>query len=74
MAFFLLNLSNASGKTIEYNLEKAKKHINITGKSFNAMAINGSTPGPVLRFQDRIRTLLSNKSIAVESIVGHREP
>lgn len=37
---------------VEYNLTITQQEVNITGKSTLAMTINGSIPGPTLRFKE----------------------
>ena len=42
----------AQAETVEYDLTIAEETINITGDQVKAMTINGSIPGPVLRFKE----------------------
>ena len=72
-ALFLLNLSVAYGKTIEYNLEISTNELNITGQPTTAMTINDSIPGPVLRFNegDLARIHVLNKMDISTSIHWH---
>lgn len=44
--------SFAPARTVEYNLTIAEQEVNITGKPVLAMTINGSIPGPTLRFRE----------------------
>lgn len=48
---------------IEYNLEISQEDVNITGKPVPAMTINGTIPGPTLRFRegDTARIHVHNK-------------
>ncbi len=52
--FFILLLAQvcAQAATIEYLLSIGVEQINITGTSVKAMTINGSIPGPTLRFTE----------------------
>lgn len=43
---------NTFSKTIEYELTIEKKSITIQGKTSHGMTINGSIPGPVLKFTE----------------------
>ena len=73
--FFLVLLSQGPvcAKTVEYDLEIASQLVNITGKAVPAMTINGSIPGPVLRFQegDFARINVHNKMEVGTSIHWH---
>jgi CopA family copper-resistance protein len=42
----------ACGAVVEYHLTIAEQPVNITGRTVTAMAINGTIPGPVLRFTE----------------------
>jgi CopA family copper-resistance protein len=54
MAVTLTIASNVSAQsdTTVYNLSIDKKTVNITGKDVIGMAINGTIPGPILRFKE----------------------
>jgi hypothetical protein len=41
-----------SARSVEYKLTVAAQKVNITGKTVAAMTLNGSIPGPTLRFSD----------------------
>ncbi len=47
-ALFFVGIANA--KTVSYNLTIAKKRVQIGNKSATDFTINGTSPGPVLRF------------------------
>ncbi|NOZ14162.1 MAG: multicopper oxidase domain-containing protein [Acidobacteria bacterium] len=49
LALFPLALQS---KTVEYKLTIAKEEVNITGKPVMGMTVNGSIPGPTLRFTE----------------------
>ena len=70
---FLLSLSTAYSKTIEYTLVIASQQVNITGKPTSAMTINDSIPGPTLRFRegDFARIHVQNKMDVDTSIHWH---
>ena len=70
---FLLSLSTAYSKTIEYTLVIASQQVNITGKPASAMTINDSIPGPTLRFRegDFARIHVQNKMDVDTSIHWH---
>ncbi len=65
--------SKARAAVVEYHLEIAERKINITGKQATAMTINGTVPGPVLRFRegDIARIHVHNKMNADTSIHWH---
>ncbi|RPI37902.1 MAG: copper oxidase [Nitrospiraceae bacterium] len=71
----LLFLTAAPGwaATIEYNLTIEKTTISVTGYPSQAMTINGTIPGPTLRFQegDIARIHVHNKMDADSSIHWH---
>jgi len=71
--FVLLNLATVQAKTTEYHLEIASEPVDITGKPATAMTINGSIPGPVLRFRegDLARIHVSNRMDVETSIHWH---
>ncbi|MDW7772244.1 MAG: multicopper oxidase domain-containing protein [Desulfobulbaceae bacterium] len=50
--FFVFFPAHAGGATVEYHLTIEQQKVNITGKPAEAMTINGSIPGPVLRFTE----------------------
>lgn len=45
-------LNPLSGPVVEYDLTIAEQHIRSAGKTLTALSINGSIPGPVLRFRE----------------------
>ena len=63
----------AWAKTVEYNLTIAREEVNISGKSVQAMTINGTIPGPALRFRegDRARIHVKNSMNVETSIHWH---
>ncbi len=65
--------SNCLSKTIEYNLVIEEKPVTIHGKTSQGMTINGSIPGPVLRFTegDSARITVHNKMAVDTSIHWH---
>ena len=73
--FFLLLLAQvcAQAATIEYQLSIGVEQINITGTSVDAMTINGSIPGPTLRFTegDIARIHVQNRMKVDSSIHWH---
>jgi CopA family copper-resistance protein len=73
VSFVLLSLATVHAKTTEYHLEIASQPVDITGKPTTAMTINGSIPGPVLRFQegDFARIHVSNRMDVETSIHWH---
>ncbi len=51
--FFLFSLSVISSAAVrEYNLVINYQEVNITGNNVKAMTVNGSIPGPVLKFKE----------------------
>ncbi|MFC7337515.1 multicopper oxidase domain-containing protein [Haloferula chungangensis] len=48
----VLFASSAQSKEVVYHLNIAEQDVNFTGKSKPGMTINGSIPGPVLRFRE----------------------
>ncbi len=51
--FTLSVLANfASAKTVEYKITITEERVNITGRTVTGMTINGSIPGPTLRFTE----------------------
>lgn len=73
IASVLLFPVNTFSKTIEYELAIEKKSITIQGKTSHGMTINGSIPGPVLRFTegDFARIKVHNKMNINTSIHWH---
>jgi FtsP/CotA-like multicopper oxidase with cupredoxin domain len=63
----------AQAGTVEYELSIAQQEVNITGKSTRGMTINGTIPGPTLRFQegDVARIHVHNKMSVETSIHWH---
>jgi len=72
LSFFLL-CNHTHAETIEYDLTISQQQINITGVSAQAMTINGSIPGPTLRFKkgDRARIHVHNQMDVETSIHWH---
>jgi len=72
LSFFLL-CTHTHAETIEYDLTISQQQINITGVSVGAMTINGSIPGPTLRFKegDRARINVHNQMAVETSIHWH---
>jgi L-ascorbate oxidase len=68
---FLVVISGAHAGT--YNLTIGEKTINVTGNDGTAMAINGTVPGPVLRFKEgeELTINVSNKLDVDTSIHWH---
>lgn len=50
--FVLLAQIQVHAATVEYELIIAEQEVNITGKSVRGMTVNGSIPGPTLRFKE----------------------
>ena len=69
----LFYISNSYAKTIEYSLEISLQQVNFIGNPATAMTINGSIPGPVLRFTegDFARIHVTNKMDVDTSIHWH---
>lgn len=69
----LLGLATAHAKTSQYHLEIASQAVDITGTPTTAMTINGSIPGPVLRFRegDLARIHVSNRMAVETSLHWH---
>jgi hypothetical protein len=63
----------AQAATVEYDLTIAQQEVNITGKSAQGMTINGTIPGPTLRFKegDFARIHVHNKMSVETSIHWH---
>src|SRR5210317_1830494 len=64
---------NIHAEVITYDLEIAHQEVNITGSSVPAMTINGTIPGPTLRFRegDTARIHVHNKMDVDTSIHWH---
>ena len=60
-------------RTVEYTLTIAKQTVNFTGQPVEAMTINNTIPGPVLRFKegDKARIHVHNKMDVDTSIHWH---
>ncbi|HAK61439.1 MAG TPA: copper oxidase [Nitrospiraceae bacterium] len=73
ITFILFTALPSWAKTVEYNLTIAQEKVNITGKSVQAMTINGTIPGPALRFRegDRARIHVKNTMNVETSIHWH---
>ncbi|MBW1983012.1 MAG: multicopper oxidase domain-containing protein, partial [Deltaproteobacteria bacterium] len=63
----------ARAATVEYELTIARQQMNITGRPVPAMTINGSIPGPTLRFKegDFARIIVHNEMNVETSIHWH---
>lgn len=63
----------ARGATVEYELTIAQQEVNITGKRAQGMTINGTIPGPTVRFKegDLARIHVHNKMSLETSIHWH---
>jgi len=70
--FFILKGLNYAA-VVEYELAIAHETVNVTGKRSEGMTINGSIPGPVLRFVegDMARILVRNRMNVSTSIHWH---
>ncbi|MBW2582759.1 MAG: multicopper oxidase domain-containing protein [Deltaproteobacteria bacterium] len=71
--FILFAHMQAQAATVEYKLNIAQNEVNITGKSARGMTINGTIPGPTLRFKegDFARIHVHNKMSVETSIHWH---
>ncbi|RJR43278.1 MAG: copper oxidase [Deltaproteobacteria bacterium] len=71
--FVLLSSLPIRAAIVEYDLTITREEINITGKPAWGMAINGSIPGPVLRFKegDTARIHVHNRMQEDSSIHWH---
>lgn len=52
LLFGLLILTSMQAQAGEYSLTIAREPVNITGNSVKKITVNGSIPGPTLRFQE----------------------
>jgi CopA family copper-resistance protein len=70
---FFLFCTHTHAETIEYDLTIMQQQINITGTTVPAMTINGSIPGPILRFKfgDTAQIRVHNKMDVETSIHWH---
>ncbi len=66
---FLLQASSALAKT--YDLEIKKQDVFITGKAVEAITINGSIPGPTLRFKEGEDVVINVKNSMDEKTSIH---
>ncbi|MCB2183824.1 MAG: multicopper oxidase domain-containing protein [Desulfobulbaceae bacterium] len=75
LSFFFtpLFMSSAWAETVDYDLVIKKQKVNFTGTAVQAMTINGTIPGPTLRFNegDRARIHVHNKMDVDSSIHWH---
>ncbi len=73
IVFFPLVHTQVHAATIEYNLVISRQEINITGNPVWSMTVNGSVPGPTLRFKegDLARIHVHNKMSTETSIHWH---
>jgi CopA family copper-resistance protein len=70
---FLFFHTQAQAATVEYELTIAQQEVNITGERAQGMSINGTIPGPTLRFKegDLARIHVHNKMSVETSIHWH---
>lgn len=63
----------AAAKTVEYSLTIDEREVNYSGRAVKAVTVNGTVPGPVLRFRegDRARIHVHNRLTASTSIHWH---
>ncbi|MCE7887919.1 MAG: copper resistance system multicopper oxidase [Alphaproteobacteria bacterium PRO2] len=52
LLFILLFFATAQAKAEEYNLTIAREPVNITGNTVDKITVNGTIPGPTLRFTE----------------------
>ncbi len=52
LLFVLLTLASIQARAEEYNLTIAREPVNITGNSVKKITVNGTIPGPTLRFKE----------------------
>jgi CopA family copper-resistance protein len=71
--FSILNVKLVHAEIVEYDLTILEQDVNITGTSVPAMTINGTIPGPVLRFKegDLAKIHVHNKMAVETSIHWH---
>ena len=58
----LLNVSTSFAEIVEYDLIISRKHIKITGKNVEAMVINGTIPGSILKFTEGDKAVIRVKN------------
>ncbi|MEM7012489.1 MAG: multicopper oxidase domain-containing protein [Verrucomicrobiota bacterium] len=69
--FFSLTVSTLHSEVVEYDLNISEQSIAPTGKRVKALMINGSIPGPVLRFREgdmaviRVHNHLKNEQTSI---------
>lgn len=70
---FLFGAVSVNAKVVKYDLMIEQQEVYITGKPAQAMTINGSHPGPILRFKegDLARISVHNKMRVETSIHWH---
>ena len=73
LLFLLFICSPVYSETVEYNLEIRNNILNFTGKDVDAMTINGTVPGPTLRFKegDVAKINVTNKMDVDTSVHWH---
>ncbi|MBK7362178.1 MAG: copper resistance system multicopper oxidase [Micavibrio sp.] len=52
LLFIFLMLASLQAQAGEYNLTIAREDVNITGNSVKKITVNGTIPGPILRFKE----------------------
>jgi CopA family copper-resistance protein len=74
IVFFTLRIyTPVNAEIVEYNLTIAQQEVNFTGRPVQGMTINGSIPGPTLRFKigDTARIHVRNEMTQATSIHWH---
>jgi len=73
LLFSMYAISPLYSETVEYNLEIRNNILNFTGKEVDAMTVNGTVPGPTLRFKegDIARINVTNKMDVDTSVHWH---
>ncbi len=73
LLFCILPATPVLAEVVEYDLTLSQQDVNITGSSVPAMTVNGTIPGPTLRFKegDRARIHVHNKMDVESSIHWH---
>ncbi len=63
----------ARGEVVEYQLDISERELSLTGEPATAMLLNGSYPGPVLRFRegDTARITVNNRTDEDTSVHWH---
>ena len=73
LTFYLFSANSVIGAVREYSLTVARQPVTIGGKTADGMTINGSIPGPTLRFSegDIARISVSNEMDVATSMHWH---